>query len=283
MLSMHAATVRAVPFPWFIRPMSLRPRLAGILAFCMPLLALPAAAATSLDAALPPSGNFTLDHWKLTLPVDAQNHKSGEAAEVLTPALVAGYSSNWFRTAADGGLDFWAPVNGATTDESDYPRSELRELRKATDDNVNWSAAGNAVLAASCSILRVPASNGKVVIGQIHAFGGPPLVKLRYQFKAATQTGRLDALVNVHPTDAGSTAYPLAASIPLGKAFNYRIEVHGNVLMMSAAGGATTALDIASAWQRYTFYFKAGVYVQANGDSSSDGGWVRFYKLGISH
>ncbi|MGH8447129.1 MAG: polysaccharide lyase family 7 protein [Solimonas sp.] len=253
------------------------PLFAPLLALCMPL------PATALDASLPPSGNFALGHWKLTLPVDAQGHKVGEAAEVLPPVLTAGYRSNWFRTAADGGLDFWAPVNGATTDESDYPRSELRELVDADDDNVNWSAGDDAVLAANCSILRVPAGNGKVVIGQIHAFGGPPLVKLRYQFKAATQTGRLDALVNVLPTDTGTTAYPLATDIPLGKAFNYRIEVHGNVLTMSADGGATTTLDIASAWQQYSFYFKAGVYVQANGDSSSDGGWVRFYKLGVSH
>jgi hypothetical protein len=230
-----------------------------------------------------PADDFALGHWKLTLPVDGSGRKYGEAAEIPASMLVGGYHSRWFRAAADGGMEFWAPLDGATTDGSDYPRSELREMLSPDDDNANWSLAGHSVLTANCEVLGVPASNGKVVIGQIHAFDGPPLVKLRYQFQPGAQTGRLDALVNVQPSDAGATAYPLAADLPMRTAFDYRIEVMGGSLIVTAAGGASVRLPIDPSWQRYSFYFKAGVYVQANGNSSLDGGRVRFHALDVSH
>jgi hypothetical protein len=242
-----------------------------------------AAGAADSSTLAAPSANFVFSHWKLTLPVDYSGRKQGEAAEIPASMLSAGYRSNWFHSALDGGLDFWAPVNGATTDGSDYPRSELREMRDPDDDNVNWTLAGKSVLAANCEVLRVPSATGKLVVGQIHAFDGAPLVKLRYQYQGAAKGGRLDALVNVRPTDAGTTAYALASDLPLKQAFDYRIEVDAGVLTMRAGNGETVQLKIDPAWQAYRFYFKAGVYVQASGSSSLDGGWVRFHRLGIEH
>lgn len=241
------------------------------------------ASAHALDAAQTPSGSVALGHWKLTLPVDGQGGKRGEAAEIPAAMLSGGYHSIWFQPRNDGSLEFWAPLDGATTDGSDYPRSELREMRNADDDNVNWSLGGHALLKANCEVLGVPASNGKIVIGQIHAFDGPPLVKLRYQYSPSARSGRLDALVNVKPSDAGSTAYPLAADLPMRTAFDYRIEVDGNTLILRAADNTVVRLPIDAAWRAYRFYFKAGVYVQANGRSALDGGRVRFHSLGISH
>ncbi|WP_051362235.1 polysaccharide lyase family 7 protein [Solimonas soli] len=239
--------------------------------------------AHALDAEAAPSANFALGHWKLTLPVDGMGGKHGVAAEIPPSMLAAGYRSTWFHTALDGGLEFRAPVDGATTAGSDYPRSELREMLNPDDDNQNWSAAGKAELAANCAILRVPSSTGKLVIGQIHAFDGPPLLKLRYQYQGAGKGGRLDALVNTHPTDAGSTAYALAEGIALREAFDYRIAVEGGVMTLQAAGGETVRLPIAGDWSAYRFYFKAGVYVQASGNSSLDGAVARFYRLAVAH
>ena len=240
-------------------------------------------AALAAPASAAPSDDFALGHWKLTLPVDGSGHKQGTAAEMPPSMLTAGYQSIWFHSTLDGALEFWAPVDGATTSGSDYPRSELRELPDPRDDNVNWALAGTATLTANCRILRVPGSTGKVVIGQVHAFDGPPLVKLRYQYQGLGKGGRLDALVNVHPTDAGSTAYPLASGIVLDQAFDYRIAVRNGVLTMQAADGAPVTIAVAGDWQSHRFYFKAGVYVQANGERSGDGGRVRFQRLDVTH
>ena len=128
--------------------------------------ALPASAATSIQ----PSQYFDLSHWKLTLPVDADGGTSGVAAE-LQPSHLTGYSSKWFATGASGAtVEFRAPVDGATTAGSHYPRSELRELRDPDNDNVNWTLIDTSSLQAKCIVRQVPSSTGKVVVGQIHGF-----------------------------------------------------------------------------------------------------------------
>ena len=83
--------------------------------------------ARALDPNLPPSGNFDLSHWYLTLP------ESG--APIIEPArMAAGYTHpDWFYTGADGAMVFWCPVIGGTTLNSSYPRSELREMIERTD------------------------------------------------------------------------------------------------------------------------------------------------------
>src|SRR5262245_33612978 len=75
-----------------------------------------------LDSNLPPGGNFDLSHWKLTLP-------DANATEIPAEQLDAGYTNSlFFYTAQDGAMTFWSPVTGGVTGETDYPRSELREL-----------------------------------------------------------------------------------------------------------------------------------------------------------
>ncbi|NKF21066.1 polysaccharide lyase family 7 protein [Solimonas marina] len=228
------------------------------------------------------SSTIALSHWKLTLPVDGQGRKRGDAAEIPPQALSGGYQSIWFHPTRDGSLLFWAPVDGATTSGSDYPRSELRELLDPNDDDVNWHVGGYARMTANCEVLGVPSSTGKIVIGQIHAFDGPPLVKLRYLYKRDERRGRLDALVHLTP-DGDSTSYPLATDLPLKQAFDYRIEVSGGALIMQAGDGAAVRLPIDASWNDYGFYFKAGVYVQANGRSALDGGRVEFHALQLAH
>src|SRR5664280_1045336 len=94
----------------------------------------------ALNPGNPPSGNFDLSHWKLTLPVDGSGTTNGTATEIHTPQLVAGYTNAfYFYTGPDGAMVFWCQVTGATTSGSDYPRSELRELLNPDDNSVNWT------------------------------------------------------------------------------------------------------------------------------------------------
>lgn len=160
------------------------------------LLASLAAAATVLTM---PSQYFDLSHWKLTLPVDGDGGTSGVAAE-LQPLQLTDYASGWFRMGSSGRtLEFWAPVSGAVTSGSHYPRSELREMRDPGDDNANWTTAGHSALKAKCLVRQVPTSTGKVVVGQIHGFQARPLVKLVYRYSATGRTGSIYALVEVSP------------------------------------------------------------------------------------
>ncbi|MDB5968979.1 MAG: hypothetical protein JWQ90_1429 [Hydrocarboniphaga sp.] len=239
------------------------------LAFVLP-------ARADLDSSLPPSGNFDLSHWKLTLPVDDAGGITGTAAEVKD---LQGYSSPMFYTAADGGMVFWAPVNGATTDGSHYPRSELRETLDPASAATNWSDATNSVLEANLKVSQVPSTSGKVIVGQIHGYDVAPLVKLQFEGSG----GKLTALINPTPTSSSPIKYTLATGLALDKAFYYRITVSSGVLSLSANGSTPLQYTIDPSWRNIGLYFKAGAYVQASGSSGTDGGQATFYRLSATH
>lgn len=239
-------------------------------------------ARADLDASLPPSDNFDLSHWKLTLPVDASGARSGTAYEV--PEL-SGYRSSWFYTGADGAMTFWAPVVGATTKSAHYARSELREMLDPAHTDVNWSDADTSLLEASLRVNRVPDATGKVVVGQIHGYNTDPLVKLQYEFSSKDNTGKLSAIINPTPVAGGQAIvkYTLASDIALDQRFYYRVKVYKRVLYLSANSGTQLSYAIDRSWESVGLYFKAGAYVQATGSSNADGARVSFLRLAATH
>lgn len=245
---------------------------------CMTGLASLAAHASCANVA--PSSILDLAHWKLTLPVDANGGTTGEAREVATDALTGGYRSGYFCVEPAGAVRFWAPVDGATTDGSDYPRSELRYVIDPDDDNVNWNAADDdAGLAAHLTVERVPASTQKVVIGQIHGFQTNAFVKLRYLYNPATHKGSVAALVNESPTASGSTNYGSIDNLANGQPFTYSIAVQSRVVTITVNGQRLASFHVQPGWLHVPMYFKAGTYDQASGASSTDGGRVAFSQL----
>jgi hypothetical protein len=66
----------------------------------------------------------------------------------------------WLTTAPDGGLEFWAPTTGATTANSEHPRTELQSL--------TYFKAGTAVhtLTASVTLTQLPQDGRGVILGQ---------------------------------------------------------------------------------------------------------------------
>jgi hypothetical protein len=230
---------------------------------------------------VPPSSVLDLDHWKLTLPVDAQGGTSGEAAEIPTSRLIDGYRSGYFCVEPSGAVKFWAPVNGATTDESEYPRSELRYLIDPDDDNVNWNPGrDDAGLSSRLVVERVPSSTHKVVIGQIHGFGTNAFIKLRYLYNPSTHRAAVAALVNEDPHASDSTNYGSVGGLANGEPFTYSIAVVARTITIKVNRHVLTSFHVPYGWLHVPMYFKAGTYDQANGSSSTDGGRVAFSQLG---
>lgn len=227
---------------------------------------------------------FDLSHWKLTVPVNDSGGIGGVAAELPSARLVD-YSSPWFQLGQGGkALVFWAPVNGATTSGSDYPRSELREVLDPGNDNVNWTLHDKSVLQAKCAVQQVPDRTGKVVVGQIHGFQVDPLVKLVYRYSDTSRTGSVYALIDPTPHSKGdNVTLPLASGIGLNQAFSYEIDAGPSGLKMRVNSNPWVAYDVDPSWDDVDLYFKAGVYVQASGASRTDGGKVAFYRLVATH
>ena len=228
--------------------------------------------ARALDPNVPPGANFDLSHWSLTLP--------DQNASVITPAeLVAGFTNSNFYTGADGAMVFWCPVTGGTTGASDNPRSELREVLNPTDNSVNWSPYGTHVLNAECRVTQLPSSK-RVVIGQIHSYLGsaPPLVLLVFN------DGNVEAQVKLASTDTDNTTYSIAY-VGLGNAIQYQIQMRDGVVSMTVNGANQTVNTFATdpAWERQTYYFKAGDYCLDHDGLSSEGAKVRFFQLSVQH
>ena len=234
----------------------------------------------ALNPNRPPSGNFDLSHWKLTLPIDSSGSTTGTATEILTPQLVAGYTNAlYFYTGSDGTMVFWCPVTGATTSGSSYPRSELRELLDPNDNSVNWTGYGTHILDTRCKVMQLP-STKKVIVGQIHCFTGAarPLLKLQYN------NGTIDALVKESPNSDTDTHFPFA-NVGLSNNIAYQFRMVDGWLSM-IVNGATQSVNVFQtdpAWTNQGLYFKAGDYCQDNSGSSTEGAEVRFYALVASH
>jgi hypothetical protein len=226
-----------------------------------------------------PASRIDLSHWKLTLPTDASNQYSGHATEISAAQLTAGFEDPHFQTDANGHLVFWCPVNGAMTEGTEFPRSELREMLEPDDSTVNWPLRGTHILEAQCRVLQVP-SNPKVIIGQIHSYSGKskPLIKLQYY------KGRIEALVKVSPT-AGKDRKLTFPEVGLNNDIAYQIKVQDGLLSITVNGVTQTenVVESAADWANQTFYFKAGVYPQDNDGPASEGSRVSFSVLNVSH
>ncbi|HSC84918.1 MAG TPA: polysaccharide lyase family 7 protein [Pseudomonas sp.] len=221
-----------------------------------------------------------LNTWNLSIPV-------GEPATTInTPLLANGYQDDYFKNI-DGTLFFWAPVNGSTTLNAKYPRSELRETY-ADGKLRNWyyTAADN-YLKAALKVTQVP-STGKIVIGQIHtADSNEPPIKLSYQYKSTSNTGSIVAIYRLAPGLA-TQSVAILNGVPLGQSFTYTIRLTpgGTLTVYVKTPSITTVRWTARldpAWAAQSMYFKAGNYVQDNVGDSTEAGSVSFTDLTIEH
>lgn len=221
-----------------------------------------------------------LNTWNLTIPV-------GEPATTIsTPLLASGYRDDYFKNI-DGTLFFWAPVDGTTTKNAKYPRSELRETY-ADGKLRNWKYQdANNFLRATLKVTQVP-STGKVVIGQIHNVeGNDPPIKLQYHYKADLKTGVISAIYRLKP-GASTLSATVMSGVPLGQDFSYTIALTkaGTLAVYAKMPDTETVRWVAkldSSWAAQTMYFKAGSYVQDNVGDNTEAGSVRFSSLRIEH
>ncbi|MGB7327785.1 MAG: polysaccharide lyase family 7 protein [Rubripirellula sp.] len=226
-----------------------------------------------------PGGRFDLSQWKLTLPYDQAHNYGGHAMEVGAKLLTEEFKDPHFLMDADGAMVFWCPVIGSTTEGTQFPRCELREMLKPDDPSANWTSKGRHALTARCRVLQVP-SNPKVVIGQIHSHSGKakPLVKLQFY------KGRIEALVKSSPTK-GKDIKLVWPEVGLDGDIEYEIIVHDDVLSLKVNGVTQTQNIVENdpRWLDQTFYFKAGAYPQDNAGPATEGARVSFSDLRVIH
>ena len=115
-----------------------------------------------------PSGLIDLSLWKLQLPEDTA--RPGHPDEVKQPELENfSHPSFFFLSKKHDALVFRAPCGGATTKNSKYPRSELREVT-AEGKRASWPTSSEDlhILKARLAIAQLPKVKPHLVCAQIH-------------------------------------------------------------------------------------------------------------------
>ncbi len=263
--------------------------------------------------------------FKLTLPTDHDG--DGEADEIEESGLRRLISQNPYTDNVvlnpDGSTTFSTKTrDGATTENSDYLRSELREMLRFGNTSVdtsspenNWvtsmapaedqAAAGgvDGQMRATLSVDKVTEMGdseqaGRVIIGQIHAEENEPL-RLYYHktpdspngaiyFAHEPQNGKSETFHVLFGDETGNATDGIA----LGEVFSYDIKVEGQDLSVTIERNDGTVVsetvDLSDSGydaEGTQLYFKAGVYSQndTTPDPSTDYAEATFYSLETAH
>lgn len=276
-----------------------------------------------LDSGLPPSENFDLEDWYLSIPTDEDN--SGTADSIKEGELSNGYENmEFFYTGDDGGLVIKSPTTGfKTSTNTSYVRVELREMlrrgntqhsTKGVNPN-NWvfgsasetarNAAGgvDGRLFVTLAVNQVTTTGldyqiGRLIIGQIHANDDEP-VRLYYRKLPGNSQG---AIYIAHEVKGGDDRYyELIGSrdndadnpmdgISLDEKFSYEIQVTGDVLTVSihrpGKDSVVQTVDMKESGYQSDDqyqYFKVGVYHVNNSADAEEYAQATFYEIKNSH
>jgi len=236
--------------------------------FSKPLNALKSSGPQATAQQLP--GNILdLSNWKLTLPISVSNN--GAPEEITQPQLANFSISPFFQLNGQGnGVQFEAPVGGTTTSNSDFPRSELREMTNNGTAAASWSSnKGVNSMSIQEAITHLPSVRPQLVAGQIH---GPKNYVILIRLNGS------ELFVEANGKNVGT----LDNNYKLGTIFTVNVSASSGIIQVAYNG--TTKAKYSNTGSGY--YFKAGCYTQSNptkGDSSNDYGQVIIYKLGVSH
>jgi len=250
-----------------------------------------------------------LSNWKVTIP---EGSGKGGAISVAPPEIL-NYATNkvlkpfMYNDSTKGALTFCAYPTSATTANTKYSRSELREQIVPGDDNVNWTFEQGGTLRAKLSVDEVSRDkNGKyhkVIILQIHGRltneqkdlikqkdnNAPPVLKIYWQNgKIRVKTKKLkftdvNAIGILHEeawTD--DEGFNFEQEVGFGK-FQIEIKVTDGKMVVSLNKTEYAIYDDFNMkrWGVFENYFKAGNYFQSRDEGSF--AKVSFYELEVKH
>ena len=264
-----------------------------------------------LNPSLPPSSNFDLKRWSLTLPLPLDRLNDAISIGEITlngvPSTNTGYSNPpyFFTDPMTGAMNFFAPLNGGTTPNSAFARSELLEVLPGSSPTWKLSTFASNTLSASLLISEVPPIEQRMVIGQIHdkgttdGFGNrasnSPFVKVYYDSNPLDPNknvcnGCVYAQIRIAPSQSGF--FPivnLINNVPLNTVFDYQVVLLRDGTLTIQANGIATTTKVSSSnnnrigWGAQNLYFKAGVYNLERSKSTTLGGAAGFYSLQVNH
>lgn len=252
--------------------------------------------------------NIDLTHWKVTTPAgDGKKPQEVAPPEIFDYATNASLKPYMYNDSTKGALVFYAYPSSATTANTKYSRSELREQMVSGENNVNWTFEQGGYMKGKLAIDDISKdSDGKyhrTIIMQIHGRltneqrdligekdnNAPPILKI-YWDKGKIRV-KTKVLKNLDATDeemlhedawdddegfnfeqeVGFKKFTLEVKVTDGKMVvilnENEYKVYENIHMKK--------------WGIFENYFKAGNYLQTRDEGAF--AKVRYYELEVSH
>lgn len=252
--------------------------------------------------------DIDLSHWKVTVP----EGEKGKALSVEPPKILD-YANNdllkkyMYNDSVKGALVFYAKPTDATTANTKYSRSELREQMEPGNNNVNWTFAQGGRMKGKLAMDKVSKdSDGKyhkVIIMQIHGRltneqrdligakdnNAPPVLKI-YWHKGKIRV-KTKVLKNPSATDeeilhkdawTDDDGFNFEEEVGFNK-FTLEVKVSDGKMVIALNNNEFKVYENASLkrWGIFENYFKAGNYFQSRDKGSF--AKVRYYELEVEH
>ncbi|MGP3971898.1 polysaccharide lyase family 7 protein [Streptomyces sp. 6N223] len=197
-----------------------------------------------------PADVLDLSSWRMTVPTGEDENPD----DIDQPELATYSAEPWFQVNEDcSAVIFRSPVNGVTTEGSDYPRAELREMTEGAEEAA-WSADdGTHVMVVREAIVALPNDKPHVVSAQVHG-GDDDLTVFRLEGSSLYITNGDD-----------SNHHLVTDNYELGTEFEAKFVAHDGVVDAYYNGELQTTIEAEGDGN----YFKAGAYTQANCENSS--------------
>lgn len=248
--------------------------------------------------------DIDLQNWKVTLPIG--NPTEVEPPEILDYASNATLLPFMYNDSTDASLVFYT-YPGASTTNSSYSRTELREQMVPGSNSTNWTFAQGARMRGTLKVDDISTdSDGdphRTIIMQIHGRltnaqknligasdnNAPPMLKIYWQDgKVRVKTKYLKDLnasdTDILKTDAwGDDSGFNFTEVPGMEKFTLEIIVSEGRMEIVLNDDESVVYDgiHMEKWGVFENYFKAGNYLQSKEEGSF--ARVKYYDLEVTH
>ena len=250
-----------------------------------------------------------LSHWSVTTP---ELNAKGRAMNIEPPEILK-YATDerllpyMYNDSTNGSLVFYSFPSNATTANTKYTRTELREQMVPGDNNTNWTFAQGGSMKGELEMEETTRdSDGKyhrTIIMQIHGRltneqrdligeddnNAPPMLKIYWdKGKIRIKTKVLKNLnasnTEILHEDAWDNDEGFNFEQEVGfRKFTLEVQVSDGKMVIILNGNEYKVYDSIhiKRWGVFENYFKAGNYFQSRDEGSFSK--VRFYELEVEH
>lgn len=253
--------------------------------------------------------NIDLNHWSVTTP---ELNAKGSAMNIEPPEIL-NYGTDerlipyMYNDSTDGSLVFYSFPSKATTANTKYTRSELREQMVPGDNNTNWTFKQGGTMKGTLAMKEVTkASDGKyhkVIIMQIHGRltgeqrdligqkdnNAPPMLKIywengkvRVKTKVLKNLAATEEQLLHEDTWGDDSGHTFDQEVGFGK-FTLEVKVtDGKMVVVLNNSEYKVYEDVhMRRWGIFENYFKAGNYFQSRDEGAF--AKVKYYELKVTH